>query len=411
MSVVSALLLTAVVALLTLAIGVGVGVALTPRVLERRRRRAVDQAGITVSQMLAHIVSTSPIGIAVVDGFRDVVYSNARAAELGLVRDRLLDERAWEAAERTLATGQGVSVDLSPRKVSRPGRSGISVRGTVRLLTEEDRRFAVVYVDDQSEHARMEATRRDFVANVSHELKTPVGAMGLLAEALQASADDPETVRHFADRMVAESRRLADMVGELIELSRLQGAERLPDLDAVEVDSVVNEALTRHKVAADNADIAITTDAPTGFRVYGDESLLVTALANLISNAIAYSPKGTPVSVSRRRRGDSIEISVTDRGIGIEKADQERVFERFFRVDKARSRATGGTGLGLAIVKHVAANHNGSIRLWSQPGTGSTFTLSIPAYPDHEPPFDPDTSDDAHHVATDSPDREDRRDQ
>lgn len=402
MSVVPALL-TAAVALLALVIGVGVGVALTPRVVERRRRRAVDQAGITVSQMLAHIVRTSPVGIAVVDTFRDVVYSNARAAELGLVRDRLLDERAWAAAKQVLATGQGVEVDLSPRKVSRPGRSGLSVRGTVRLLTEEDRRFAVVYVDDQSEHARMEATRRDFVANVSHELKTPVGAMGVLAEALQASADDPDMVRHFADKMVAESHRLADMVGELIELSRLQGAERLPDLDAVDVDAVVNEALTRHKVAADNADIAITTDAPTGFRVYGDEALLVTALANLISNAIAYSPKGSPVSVSRRRRGDSIEISVTDRGIGIDKEDQERVFERFFRVDKARSRATGGTGLGLAIVKHVAANHNGSIRLWSQPGTGSTFTLSIPAYPDRDP--------DPPETPSDTPDREDRREQ
>ncbi len=264
-----------------------------------------------------------------------------------------------------------------------PGRSGLSVRGHVRLLTEDDRRFAVVYVDDQSEHARMEATRRDFVANVSHELKTPVGAMGVLAEALLASADDPETVRRFADKMVAESKRLANMVGELIELSRLQGAEPLPDLEAVDVDTVVAEALSRYKVAADNADIAITTDAPTGYKVLGDQPLLVTALANLVSNAIAYSPNGSPVSISRRRRGDNIEIAVTDRGIGIAAADQERVFERFFRVDKARSRATGGTGLGLAIVKHVAANHNGSIRLWSQPGTGSTFTLSIPAYPDH----------------------------
>ena len=182
--------------------------------------------------------------------------------------------------------------------------------------------------------------------------------------------------------MVAESIRLANMVGELIELSRLQGAERLPDLGAVDVDTVVSEALSRHKVAADNADIVITTDAPTGFRVLGDQTLLVTAIANLVSNAIAYSPNGSPVSISRRRRGDNIEIAVTDRGIGIAGADQERVFERFFRVDKARSRATGGTGLGLAIVKHVAANHNGSIRLWSQPGTGSTFTLSIPAYPD-----------------------------
>ena len=382
MSVVSALLLTVVVALLALLIGVGAGTVLAPRIVERKRRRAAEESGITVSEMLAHIVSLSPVGIVVVDTYRDVVYTNNRARELGLVHDRLLDDRAWLAAQRTLTTGEDVEVDLSPRRRALPGRSGLSVRGHVRLLTEEDRRFAVVYVDDQSEHARMEATRRDFVANVSHELKTPVGAMGVLAEALLASADDPDTVRRFADKMVAESKRLANMVGELIELSRLQGAEPLPDLEAVDVDTVVAEALSRYRVAADNADIAITTDAPTGYKVLGDQPLLVTALANLVSNAIAYSPKGSPVSISRRRRGDNIEIAVTDRGIGIAAADQERVFERFFRVDKARSRATGGTGLGLAIVKHVAANHNGSIRLWSQPGTGSTFTLSIPAYPD-----------------------------
>jgi two-component system sensor histidine kinase SenX3 len=382
--VVSALLLTVVVALFALVIGVGLGVGLTPRILERRQRRATEQSGITVSQMLEHIVSRSPVGIVVVDTYRDVVYTNDRARELGLVRDRLLDDRAWLAAERTLATGEAGEVDLSPRKRANPGRSGLSVRGHVRLLTEDDRRFAVVYVDDQSEHARMEATRRDFVANVSHELKTPVGAMGVLAEALLASADDPDTVRRFAEKMLTESHRLANMVGELIELSRLQGAERLPDLEAVEVDTVVSEALSRYKVAADTADIAVTTDSPTGYRVYGDQSLLVTAMANLVSNAIAYSPNGSGVSISRRRRGHNVEIAVTDRGIGIAREDQERVFERFFRVDKARSRATGGTGLGLAIVKHVAANHNGSIRLWSQPGTGSTFTLSIPAYPDHE---------------------------
>ena len=384
MSVVSALLLAAVVALLALVIGVGLGAGLTPRILERRQRQAAEEAGLTVSQMLDHIVSQSPVGIVVVDTYRDVVYTNDRARELGLVRDRLLDDRAWLAAERTLATGEDGEVDLSPRKRWNPGRSGLSVRGHVRLLTEADRRFAVVSVDDQSEHARMEATRRDFVANVSHELKTPVGAMGVLAEALLASADDPDTVHRFAEKMLTESTRLANMVGELIDLSRLQGAEPLPDLEAVDVDTVVSEALSRYKVAADNADIAITTDSPTGYRVLGDQSLLVTGLANLVSNAIAYSPNGSGVSISRRRRGDNIEIAVTDRGIGIAGADQERVFERFFRVDKARSRATGGTGLGLAIVKHVAANHNGSIRLWSQPGTGSTFTLSIPAYPDHE---------------------------
>jgi len=370
------------VALLALAVGAVFGIVLAPRLAERRRRRSVEQDGITVSEMLQRIVSLAPVGIVVVDTYRDVVYTNDRARELGLVRDRLLDDRAWTAAERTLATGEDVEVDLAPVKRLNPGRPGLSVRGHVRLLTEDDRRFAVVYVDDQSEHARMEATRRDFVANVSHELKTPVGAMGVLAEALLASTDEAETVGRFAEMMVTESNRLANMVGELIELSRLQGAEPLPDLESVDVDTVVGEALSRYKVAADNADIAVTTDAPTGYRVLGDQPLLVSALANLVSNAIAYSPNGSPVSISRRRRGDNVEIAVTDRGIGIARADQERVFERFFRVDKARSRATGGTGLGLAIVKHVAANHNGSIRLWSQPGTGSTFTLSIPAYPD-----------------------------
>lgn len=377
-------LLVTVAALVALALGLGIGAALTPRILERRQRRAITEAGITVSQMLHHVVSLAPIGMVVVDAHRDVVFINDRATELGLVRDRQLDERAWSAAQRVLVTGEGVEVDLSQPLRAAPGRSGLSVRGHVRLLSKQDPRFAVVYVEDQSEQARMEASRRDFVANVSHELKTPVAAMGVLAEALLESAEDPETVHHFSRKILTESQRLANMVGELIELSRLQGAEPLPDLDGIDVDSVVSEAISRHKVAADNADIKVTTDAPSGFRVLGDQSLLVTALANLISNAIAYSPDESKVSISRRRRGDNIEISVTDRGIGIARADQERVFERFFRVDKARSRATGGTGLGLAIVKHVAANHNGSIRLWSQPGTGSTFTLSIPAYPNNE---------------------------
>lgn len=375
----SALIVGGISVVLALAVGTAIGAWVTPRLTERRQRAAAESAGITVSQMLAHIVALAPLGIVVVDTFRDVVYINDRAKELGLVRDRLLDERAWLAAEHTLATGEDLEVDLSPRRPA-AGRSGLSVRGHVRLLTEDDRRFAVLFVDDQSEQARMEATRRDFVANVSHELKTPVGAMGVLAEALLSSADDPDTVRRFGEKVLLESKRLANMVGELIELSRLQGAERLPDLEEVDIDSVVAEAISRYKVAADNADIVVTTDAPSGFRVLGDQTLLATALANLVSNAIAYSPQHSLVSISRRRRGDNVEIAVTDRGIGIARDDQERVFERFFRVDKARSRATGGTGLGLAIVKHVAANHNGAIRLWSQPGTGSTFTLSVPAY-------------------------------
>ena len=381
MTVASAVLVAAVAALAALILGLAVGAGAMPRIAERNRRIAAREAGLTVSQMLQRIVALAPTGMAVVDNHRDVVFMNARAQELGLVRDRLLDDRAWTAARRVLASGEDVDIDLSAGR-SPSGRSGFSVRGRVRLLTEEDRRFAVIYVFDDSAVARMEATRRDFVANVSHELKTPVGAMGLLAEALLESADDPETVRRFGEKMHLESQRLANMVNELIELSRLQGAERLPELEAVDVDTVVAEALSRSKVAADNAYISIATDKPSGFEVMGDQALLVTALANLVSNAISYSPPGSPVSISRRRRGGNVEIAVTDRGIGIAREHQQRVFERFFRVDKARSRATGGTGLGLAIVKHIAANHNGTIRLWSQPGTGSTFTLSIPAYED-----------------------------
>jgi two-component system, OmpR family, sensor histidine kinase SenX3 len=382
-TVFSALLLAGVLSVLALAVGVAAGTRLSARVVRHRQRVATESTGITVAQMLQQIVALMPLGAAVVDSHRDVVYLNERAKELGLVRDRQLDDQAWQAAQQALG-GDDVEFDLQPGKRGAAGRSGISVHGQARLLSEEDRRFAVVFVHDQSDYARMEATRRDFVANVSHELKTPVGAMALLAEALLASADDSETVRRFAEKVLIEANRLGDMVAELIELSRLQGAERLPNVTAVDVDIVVSEAISRHKVAADNAKIEVRTDSPTGLRVLGDQTLLVTALANLVSNAIAYSPPGSPVSISRRRRGDNIEIAVTDRGIGIALEDQERVFERFFRGDKARSRATGGSGLGLAIVKHVAANHDGSIGVWSKPGTGSTFTLSIPAHLDSD---------------------------
>lgn len=389
MTVFSALLLAGVLFVLALVVGIAAGTRLSPRVAQRRQRVAAESTGITVAQMLQRIVALMPMGAAVVDTHRDVVYLNDRARELGLVRDRQLDDQAWQAAQQALA-GDDAEFDLQPHKRAAAGRSGISVHGQARLLSEEDRRFAVVFVHDQSDHARMEATRRDFVANVSHELKTPVGAMALLAEALLASADDSETVRRFAEKVLIEANRLGDMVAELIELSRLQGAERLPNVIDVDVDSVVSEAISRHKVAAENANIEVRTDAPSGLRVLGDQTLLVTALANLVSNAIAYSTPGSPVSISRRRRGDNIEIAVTDRGIGIALEDQERVFERFFRGDKARSRATGGSGLGLAIVKHVAANHDGSIGVWSKPGTGSTFTLSIPAYQDNDGDEEPD---------------------
>ncbi len=365
-----------------LGLGSGFAISLTRGrgLAGRTEERPTADPGMTVSEVLQRVVASAPVGVVVVDRLRDVVVSNERATALGLVREGLLDDRVWAAAQATLARGEDVAVDLTVAGGGTGRRNNVSVRGYVRLLSSDNPRLAVIYLDDQSEQARMEASRRDFVANVSHELKTPVAAMGVLAEALLESADDPETVQRFGHKLLTESQRLAGMVGELIELSRLQGAERLPDFVSVDVDSVVQEAISRHKVAADKAEITISTDVASGLQVLGDQGLLVTAVANLISNAIAYSPDSSTVSISRRRHGDDVEIAVTDRGIGIALSDQERVFERFFRVDKARSRATGGTGLGLAIVKHVAANHNGSIRLWSRPGTGSTFTLSIPVY-------------------------------
>lgn len=372
----SALLLAGILSIAMYGVGFAVARRSASALGTVRQRATAERAGMTVAQMLQQVVALMPLGVAVVDSHRDVVYLNERARELGLVRDRHLDDQAWRGAEKALK-GEDAEFDLSPGK--RLGRSGLAVHGHACLLSEEDRRFAAVFVHDQSDYARMEAARRDFVANVSHELKTPVGAMALLAEALLTSADDPDTVRRFGEKVLVEARRLGDMVAELIELSRLQGAERLPSVVEVDVDSIVAEAISRHKVAADNTDIDIQTDNASGLTVLGDRTLLVTALANLVSNAIAYSPRGSLVSISRRRRGDAVEIAVTDRGIGIAAEDQERVFERFFRSDKARSRATGGTGLGLAIVKHVAANHNGSIGVWSKPGTGSTFTLSVPA--------------------------------
>lgn len=374
---VSAVALGGLAGLAGLALGSTAGGVL-PRLL--RHRSAAESSGMAVAEALRQAVATAPIGVLVVDSLRNVLISNGRVTEMGMIRQGALDSRIWEAAQEALESGQEVEIDLSAPRGLAGRRAGLAVHARIRLLHADSPRLAVIYLDDQSEQARMEASRRDFVANVSHELKTPVAAMAVLSEALLESTDDPETVERFGTKIYTESQRLANMVGELIELSRLQGAERLPDLVAVDVDSVVQEAISRYKVVAEKANITITTDAPTGFQVLGDEGLLGTALANLISNAVAYSPGGSTVSISRRMNGDKVEIAVTDRGIGIARADQERVFERFFRVDKARSRATGGTGLGLAIVKHVAANHNGSIRLWSQPGTGSTFTLSVPAY-------------------------------
>jgi two-component system, OmpR family, sensor histidine kinase SenX3 len=357
-----------------LVVGLLAGVLITRA---RHRSAAEPPAGPTISVLLQRLVQSSHNAVVILNEFGDVVQHNPRAEELGVVRNRRVDTQTKKAAELAKETGETVEIELRPQERAY-GRGPEAVRGEIRPLGDG---FLAVDAADESEAVRLEATRRDFVANVSHELKTPVGAMALLAEAVLDAADDPEAVRRFTTKILHEATRLGTLVTELIALSRLQGAERLPDMNAVEVDAVVRDALGRAKLSAENTGIDIATDTDSCLLVEGDRTLLVTALANLLENAVAYSTPGSPVSISRRRVGDFVEISVTDRGIGIPEEEQQRVFERFYRLDKARSRATGGTGLGLAIVKHVAANHGGEVKLWSRQGTGSTFTLRIPAHP------------------------------
>jgi two-component system, OmpR family, sensor histidine kinase SenX3 len=348
-----------------------------------RGRGAAPPAGAppgpALGDLLERVFSATDEGLVVVNRGGVAVLANARARELGVVvEDDKPDARVTAACAEVRESGSALAVDLSP--LDQRGRRPAAVLAHVRPLGDG---YTMVEATDTSDAVRLEATRRDFVANVSHELKTPVGAVGLLAEAVLDAADDPGEVRRFGAKIVSEANRMGNLVSELIALSRLTGAEGLPELSRVAIDDVVDEALARTRFSAEAARIEIVVDKPIGLEVEGDQTLLVTALCNLIENAIAYSPAETPVSVSRRRDGGSVEIAVTDRGIGIAPEHQQRVFERFFRVDPARSRATGGTGLGLAIVKHVLANHGGEVRLWSRPGTGSTFTMRLPLAAPH----------------------------
>jgi two-component system sensor histidine kinase SenX3 len=361
---------------MALSICVGLIGGIVGYLVGRSRRRTTSRKpnGPTVAELVQRLVHDARTGVVVVNPFGGVVLYNPKAAELGVVHHNRVDDRARKAAELVLETGESVEIDLTP--LESRGRQPAAVRAEVRALGDG---FTVVDAADESESVRLEATRRDFVANVSHELKTPVGAMALLAEAVLDAADDEEQVRRFGGKILREATRLGTLVTELIALSRLTGAEKLPELTTVEVDAVVREALGRATLTLESSGVIIATDEPSGLLVDGDRTLLVTALSNLLENAVAYSSPGSPVSISRRMHDDHVEIAVTDRGIGIADEHQQRVFERFYRVDKARSRVTGGTGLGLAIVKHVAANHGGEVKLWSKPGTGSTFTLRIPA--------------------------------
>jgi two-component system sensor histidine kinase SenX3 len=236
---------------------------------------------------------------------------------------------------------------------------------------------ALVVVDDVTDRRRLEAVRSDFVANISHELKTPVGAIGLLAETLLAE-DDPAVVRRLAERMVGEAFRVGRTIDDLLALTQIE-AEEGGRRDQVPVHLFVAEAVERVRPAAEQQGITIEVEeAAPRLVVLGDRRQLVSAAYNLLDNAVQYSDAGSSVQVQARTDGRWVDLSVADHGIGIPPRDLERVFERFYRVDRARSRKTGGTGLGLAIVRHVASNHAGDVRVESVEGEGSTFTLRLP---------------------------------
>jgi len=311
---------------------------------------------------------------AVVVGDDDVVLkASAAAYAMGFVRgNALVSGELAGLVEQVRRDGDIRETELL---MSRPGLPPRHVTARVAPLSS---RLVLALVEDRTRERQVEAVRRDFVANVSHELKTPVGAIRLLAEAVNDAADDPEAVQRFSGRMITESERLTRLVQQIIELSRLQGDDPIDQPLAVHVDDVVKTAVDTSAIDADARQISVVSGGTQGLEVFGSGEQITAAVSNLVANAIAYSGEGSTVLVTTKGLPDVVEISVVDQGIGIPESEVDRIFERFYRVDPARHRSTGGTGLGLSIVKHVAATHGGDIRVWSAEGQGSTFTLSLP---------------------------------
>lgn len=264
-------------------------------------------------------------------------------------------------------------------------RGGTTTPFAVRAVPLERGRLLVL-ADDRSAALRMDETRRDFVANVSHELKTPVGAISLLAETIEGAADDPAAVRKFGARLGAEAARLNELVNQIIALSRLQSQDPMLAAEPVDVDTIVAGSVDRCRPLAESRQVTISVSGATGLKTWGDAAQLEVAVTNLVQNAIVYSHEGARVAVLTRAVSDAeddhVEIAVSDNGIGIAEEHLPRLFERFFRVDYGRSRASGGTGLGLALVKHIVGAHGGTVNVWSKVGQGSTFTLRLPALAD-----------------------------
>ncbi len=335
---------------------------------------------------IASVLSVLSSSAVVLDGADRVLQASHAAQSFGLVKgDRLMASELLALARQVRRDGE---IREGEFEVSAGGRMGgrmTSFAVRVAPLGGDVGREGLVLVlaEDQTESRRVEEVRRDFVANVSHELKTPVGALALLAETVEDAADDPDAVRRFAGRMRQEASRLTNLVQDIITLSRIQAAEPVPDPAPVQVDAIVAEALDRCRMKANARGITLADAGDRGLGVLGDEDLLLTAIRNLLENAVAYSPERTRVVVTTRHAGEWVDISVEDQGIGIPERELQRIFERFYRVDPARSRATGGTGLGLAIVKHVTAAHGGTVTVRSVEGAGSTFTLSLPLRTSH----------------------------
>lgn len=369
-----------IIAIAAAVLGAVVGAAVAT-VVARRRRDApstvvLEEPRVVVPPGVAQVIHVLRSAGIVLGPHDEVLQSSAQSRSLGLIRgSRLLNQDLLDLARQVRVDGEIRAVDL---ELHRESTSPVSLSSRVAPL---DNGLVLVLSEDRTAARRVDETRRDFVANVGHELKTPIGAISLLAEALEEAADDPEAVRRFAGRMITESQRLSELVREIINLSRLQAADPLKSMEVVDVADILDDAVNRCRVLADRKNITIGMSV-NDERVLGDPEQLTVAVTNLVENAISYSDEGTKVAISARRVTDdgepAIDISVSDNGIGIAPSETERIFERFYRIDYARSRANGGTGLGLAIVKHIVAAHGGQVNVWSHLGHGSTFTIRLP---------------------------------
>ena len=348
--------------------------------LSERSQRHVPQAPdpLALPAGVATVLAVLRSGAIVLDAADAVVSTSPSAVAHGLVRDDdLVHDELRHLARQVRRDGviREVELDLARGPLGR-GRITVGVR-----VAPLGSAYVLLLVDDRTKARRVEEVRRDFVVNVSHELKTPVGGLALLAEAVLEAKNDPEAVARFARRMQVESTRLTGLVQEIVDLSRLQIADTLHEPELVDVGLVAAEAIDQSRLVAGSRGVEIVPSLAQGVQVFGDADLLATAIRNLIGNAINYSASGARVVVSLRSEEQLVEIAVADQGQGIPESEQSRIFERFYRVDAARSRATGGTGLGLAIVKHICANHGGEVTVWSEQGHGSTFTMRLPAAP------------------------------